>query len=114
MRLRRGVTLVELAVAVVILSLAMLATLRAFDAARVSVGGQVARLLAHEIALNRAAELRLLPGTDLPPRVRQGRIDWDITVEETATEGGRLRATIHVTAPGQPGASVVAYVRARP
>lgn len=113
MPVRRGVTLIELAVAVVILSLGSLMAMRSLDQARRTLGGQVDRILAQEVALNRAAELRLQgleAGRDLPARVRQGRTDWQISLQETTTAGGRVAATIRVSAPGLAGAVVVVHL----
>lgn len=113
MRLRRGLTLVELAVAVVILALGSLVAIRSLDQARRTLGGQGSRVLAQEVALNRAAELRLYglqTGRDLPTRVRQGLVDWDLSLTEADTEGGRVQATIRISAEGQPGAVVLVHL----
>ncbi|MCB1407836.1 MAG: prepilin-type N-terminal cleavage/methylation domain-containing protein [Rhodobacteraceae bacterium] len=111
----RGFTLIELVVAVAILSIGSLAAYRSFDAAQRGVGGQIPRLLAAEVALNRAAELRLsgmAEGRALPATVRQGRTDWTVAVTENRTSGGLIEAAIAVTAPGSPGARAVTYVPA--
>lgn len=114
MRLRRGFTLIELAVAVAILAIGSVAAYRTFGQAQRGIGGQVDRALAEEVALNRAAELRLsgmADGRGLPDRVTQGRIDWRVTVEESATSGGMVEATITVSAPDRPGARLVTVVQ---
>lgn len=114
----RGFTLIELTVAVAILALGAVAAYRSLDQAQRGVGGQVDRALAAEVALNRAAELRLdgmQAGRRLPDRVTQGRIDWRVSVEEAATASGMIEATILVSAPGRPGARLVTIVaRERP
>lgn len=115
MRRTQGFTLIELVIAVAILSIGAVAAFRSFDAAQRSVGGQVPRLLAAEVALNRAAELRLsgmAAGRALPSRVRQGTVDWTVAVAETTTAGGMVEAAITVSAPDTPGARVVVYVPA--
>lgn len=111
----RGFTLIELVVAVAILAIGSLAAYRSFDAAQRGVGGQIPRLLAAEVALNRAAELRLsgmAAGRALPAVVRQGRIDWTVEVTENRTSGGLIEAAITVSARDRPGAHVVVHVPA--
>lgn len=107
----RGVTLIELMVAVAILALGTMAAWRSFDAARRGVGGQAARLLAQEVALNRAAELHLAgPGAQLPGAERMGGIDWTLTLTAQDTEGALAETEILVAAPGQPGARLVVWL----
>ena len=116
MRVRAGFTLIELAVAVAILAIGTMAAYRSFDAAQRGIGGQLDRALATEVALNRAAELRLngmQAGRGLPSRVIQGGRTWTIAVHEAAMAGGLIEATIAVTAPDRPGARLVAAVPAR-
>lgn len=112
----RGFTLIELVVAVIILSIGTLAAYRSFNAAQRGVGGQIPRLLAEEVALNRAAELRMsgmAQGRALPSRVQQGPTEWTVAVTETATTGGLVEAEIVVSAPDSAGARVVVYVPVR-
>ncbi|MCB1396380.1 MAG: type II secretion system minor pseudopilin GspI [Rhodobacter sp.] len=108
-----GFTLIELLVAVAILSIGTMAAYRSFDAAQRGIGGQLPRALAAEVALNRAAELRLSgmsAGRSLPAQVRMGRTDWRVEVAERSTAGGLIEAEIRVTAPDSPGARMVVYV----
>ena len=111
----RGVTLVELVIAVTVLSIGTLAGFRAFDQAQRGIGGQEARIFAHQVAMNRAAELRLtgmVAGRALPGQVRMGPFDWTVTIVEDQTRVGLIAAEIRVTAPDQPGARLAVFVPA--
>jgi general secretion pathway protein I len=102
-----GVTLIELVVAVAILALGTAAAWRSLDAARRGVGAQADRVLAQEVALNRAADLRLAGGGDtLPETERMGGIDWTVTRTARPAEGGLVETEIVVTPRGRvPGAA---------
>ncbi len=113
----RGVSLIELVVAIMVLAMGTLAAFRAIDQAVLSVGQETPRLLATAAARNRAAELALMgarAGRGLPSEVTMGPHDWRIEVSEEATEVGLVEATITVTASGLPGAVLVAYVPVEP
>lgn len=105
-----GLSLIELVIAVLVLSLGTMAALAAFGEARRGVGGEGARALALTVAHNRAEELALTQGGDLPAEVTMGPYAWQVTVEEAATRGGLVAATIRVSAPGVPGAVLVTYL----
>lgn len=117
-RAERGVTLIELVIAVAILALGAAAAWSSLDAVRRGIGGQAARALAQEVALNHAAELRLAAlggeaaGVAVPERVRMGGIDWRIALTAQATEGDLAETEIRVTAPGQPGARLLIWLPA--
>lgn len=109
----RGMTLVELVLAITILSIGMIAAWRSYEQAQRGIGGQVPRVLAQQVALNRAAELRLtgLPaGRALPGEVRMGQIVWQVSLSEAQTRAGAVQTEITVTAPGQPGARLTSFV----
>jgi len=109
----RGMTLVELILAITILSIGMIAAWRSYEQAQRGIGGQVGRVLAQQVALNRAAELRLvgLPeGRSLPAEVEIGAVRWQVALSEAETRVGLSEVAITVTAPGQPGARMVTYV----
>lgn len=114
-RSARGLTLVELVVAIMVLSIGTIAAFRAFDQAQRGIGEQAARALAHQVALNRAAELKLsgmAAGRSLPSDVAMGPWRWTVEVREEATRVGLVQAEIVVATPGQPGARLASYVPA--
>lgn len=109
----KGFTLIELAVAVAILAIGAVAAYRSFDSAQRGIGGQLDRAFATEVALNRAAMVRLLGGTaaqDLPPRETMGSIVWDVDQQVANTSAGLMEVTIVVSADGRPGARYVVAV----
>jgi len=113
----RGISLIEMVVAVLVLSIGVIAGFRTLGQAQVVIGGEMPRLLAQNVALNRAEELQILGGSagnGLPRQVRMGGIDWTVDVTQAATEGGFAEATIRVTAPDQPGAVYVVYAPLEP
>ena len=55
----RGLTLLELVIAVFILSLGSLAAIRATDQSRLAIGGEPSRIMAMIVARNRVQELQL-------------------------------------------------------
>lgn len=110
----RGLTLVELAVAILVLSLGTLAALRTIDQSRHVIGGEETRLLAEQVALNRIEDIRLygasarLPGTEA-----MGHHQFDVDTETRATAGGLLEVTVTVRSEQGPGARFVSYVSGR-
>lgn len=110
----RGLTLLELVVAVLVLSLGSIAALRAVDQSRIAIGGAEPRALAQIVARNRAQELRLFGGrADLPRQVEMGGRVFRVSVQRARTAGGLIRASITVRAVGGPGAHLVAFVPSR-
>ncbi|WP_417525321.1 prepilin-type N-terminal cleavage/methylation domain-containing protein [Marinovum sp.] len=108
-----GLTLIEVAVAVLILSIGTVAALGAFDAARVQIGGAPERLFAQQVALNRTAEFRALgaqAGRALPEVVSFAGRDWRLEVSETATLGGYTELRVRATGPQGEGALVVGFL----
>ena len=106
-----GLSLVELMVAVVILSIAVIGLFHVFDQAALAAGSDRDRLLAGLIARNRAEELQLgLP--DLPAAVRLAGRDWDISTRAESTVGGFEQIEITVRPrPASAGARLVTYLR---
>jgi len=108
-------TLVELVVAISILSIASIAAWRSFDQTGREIRGQLERGLAHQVAMNHAAELRaagLLQGRELPDQVRMGHQDWTVATTEAPTRGNLVAVTILVSASGSAGAQLVTFVPA--
>lgn len=109
----QGLTLVELAVAVLVLSIGSIAALRAADQSRLAIGGAEDRLLAQIAAHNRAEMLRLLPRTDharLPAVVEMGGQQITLETETETTAGGLIEARVRARAPRGPGALYVVYL----
>ncbi|WP_417207603.1 prepilin-type N-terminal cleavage/methylation domain-containing protein [Antarctobacter sp.] len=103
----RGLTLLELVIAIAILSLGTLATLNVIGQARTTLGGATPRLLAQLAAENRAEELRLPASGSLPATVTLGPYSFDIETRQRTTAAGLIRADITVTSQGGPGATLV-------
>ena len=109
----RGLTLIEVTVAVLVLSIGTVAALRAFDAARLQIGGAPERLFAQQVALNRAAEFRALgaeAARGLPETVTYAGRDWQLAVTETETLGGYTELRVQAVGPRGEGALVVGFV----
>lgn len=107
----RGLTLLELVVAVVVLSLGSLAAVRATDQSRHALAGEAPRLLARVVAENRAEALRFVrPGTVLPRQVEMGGQVFDVDVAALPTAAGLTEVTIRVQSAAGPGARLVTYL----
>lgn len=107
----QGMTLLELAVAVLVLSIGTLAAVRGTDQARLEIGSAPERILAGIVARNRAAELRLYGlGGVLPGEVDMGGHSFAVTQQGEITASGLLRVEITVRRPGGAGAVLVSYL----
>ncbi|MCT8161673.1 type II secretion system protein [Pseudoruegeria sp. SHC-113] len=109
-----GLTLVELIVAVLVLSIALVGILRLQSGSRATLGGEAGRTLALIVAQNRAAE-RLLPPALQPASGAPATMasqDWTIEEAWEPTAGGlsELRLTVSSTQNPSARAALVAYI----
>jgi len=105
----RGITLLELVVAVLVLAIATMAALRSTEHATRALGGETARVLALQVALNRAEEYRLYGArvaAGLPREARYGSTLWRLDVSEAPTRAGHVLATIGARGETGPGARI--------
>lgn len=111
----RGLTLLELVIAVLVLSLGSLAAIRATDQSQAAIGGMPTRVLAQIVARNRVQELQLYGAAlsdTLPQSIGMGGREFQVTVDKTTTASGLVEARVAVRGPDGPGAFLVAYVPA--
>lgn len=105
----RGLTLLELVVAIVILSIGSLAAIRATDQSRRVIGQDRARILAHEVALNRIEELRFGTGASTGT-VMMGGLRFEVDTTFLNTDAGLRQASVAVTGPYGQRMLLVAYL----
>ncbi|WP_299693822.1 prepilin-type N-terminal cleavage/methylation domain-containing protein [uncultured Tateyamaria sp.] len=107
----RGLTLVELAIAILVLSIGTIAAMRGLDHATRTAAGAEARALAQIAVRNRAEELRLLgPDASLPETVTLDGRAVTLDEDRTVTAGGLVRLTLTARVPGAAGAQLVVYL----
>lgn len=112
-RATRGMTLLELVIAVAVLSIGTLAAVRATDQSRRALAGAPERLLAQVVAENRAEELRLYgaaAGRGLSGQVEMGGLEFAVTVDFSPTAAGLTEALIVARSESGAGALLVAIV----
>mgnify|MGYP002631504328 CR=1 FL=1 len=112
-----GISLIEMVVAVLILSIGVIAGFKSLNQSRLVIGGELPRILAHNVALNRAAEWQMQGAAmarGLPGTVESGGIAWQIEVTSEPTLGGFVEARVKVSAEDQPGAIYVVYAPPEP
>lgn len=111
----RGLSLLELVIAIAVLSIGTLAALRATDQSRLALAGAPMRLLAQVVAQNRAEELRLYgsaAGRSLPATVAMGGRVFALEVVFSPTAAGLSEARIIAKATTGEGAVLVAILPA--
>ena len=106
-----GFSLIELALAILILSIGTLAALRGMGQAQDFAAGSADRAFAQIVVRNRAEALRLSGGyADLPATETMARRTFDVAVEREATAGGLIEATITAQVQGPSGAGAILVV----
>jgi general secretion pathway protein I len=105
-----GLTLVELAVAVLILAIGSIAAIRATDQARIGIGGAQDRTLAQLVARNRAEELRIDAFANLPSAVALAGQNFTVTTTTKSTAAGLREVTVVARSQNGAGALYVVYL----
>ena len=105
---RPGFTLIEVLVAVIVLSIGLVGGLRLLQQQVRLAGGLEERVFAHWVTENAIAELRagLVPAATQ----RMGGVDWTVEVTTAAGPAGLTEYRVAVTAPDRAGNRGVAYL----
>lgn len=96
----RGLTLIEFAVAILVLALGSLAAMQGLDQSRVAIGGALPRALAQEVLRNRVEEWRLYgtAASALPQQVRMAGQAFQIETNRQTTTAGLIRLELRAVA----------------
>lgn len=108
-----GLTLLELVVAVLVLSIGSITAIRATDQSRVSIGGMPSRVVSAIVARNRIQEARLLGHSklgELPGEVQMAGQSFEVVHETETTAGGLVRLVVTARGPDGGGVQFVAYL----
>lgn len=104
-----GFSLMEVVVAVLVLSIATIGLFRVFDQSVLAASANRDRLLAQLVARNRLEQLQI-GETEFPDRVEFAGRDWLVDMPEKQTSGPFREVRIIVRpATGDGGASLVTY-----
>lgn len=111
-----GLTLIELAVAILVLALGSLAALRATDQSRLAIGGEMPRLLTRIAARNRAEELQILGATapSLSTEIRMGPHLIQLQTQREATAGGLIKTSVTARADSGEQTQLILYLSPEP
>lgn len=113
----RGVSTLEVLIAIVVISISALASYRALGQSAELSRDLELRSFALEVARNRAEEIKLLGVTaarDLPQSERMGPTDWTITTQEAETAVGLIEVAILVQTEDGPGVRLVTFMPLEP
>lgn len=111
----RGLTLLELVVAILVLSVATLGTYRVIGDTGGQIGQERERMLAQIVAANHIRLLRLSALTDAPdpaPRVQIGPYGFTVETRTETTSGGFVEVAVTARSDSGPGAYLVSYLPA--
>lgn len=109
-----GISLIEVVVAVLILSIGVVAGFQTLGQSRHAIGGEMPRWLAQTVALNMAAQARIGGAATLPASVEMGGIVWTVDMEVATTQAGFTELSIRILADGHPGAMLTTYASQGP
>jgi general secretion pathway protein I len=106
-----GITLLELVLAIFILTLGSVAALRSVNTAGRGIVQEMDRILATQIALNTLEELQLIgPTLDVATTSKMGGRNWSIETRRSTTQAGLTSIEVHVASESGPGAHFTSFI----
>lgn len=110
----RGITLIELVLAILILAMGTIAVMQSLDQSRRGIGEEPQRAIAARVAANRLAEIRIMGPSRagaLPGTVEMGGWRWTVETSARRTAAGLAEITVTARAySGGPGGRALGYV----